>query len=114
MSILSDVKTLLNVSPDDDGFDTELILHINGVFSILRQLGVGPDSGFHITGNTETWANFMADTAKIEILKPYIFMKVKLVFDPPQSSTVMQAYKDAIAEAEWRLNAVSDYESEGD
>lgn len=107
-SILTSIKKLLGITSEYDHFDTDLIMHINSVFFILRQLGVGPEEGFNITGNTETWSDYLEDVNKLSLVKTYIYLKVKLMFDPPQSSFVTEAINKQIAEYEWRLNVEVD------
>lgn len=107
-SILNDIKKLLGIEESYDIFDPDLIMHINSVFLILNQLGVGPEDCYSITGPTETWNNFFQDTKKLEMVKTYVFMKVKLIFDPPLSSSVTEVIKNTIAELEWRLNIAVD------
>ena len=105
-SILSSIKKLLGIEESYTHFDTDLIIHINSVLMVLTQLGVGPTEGFVITSSTETWNQFLtnATTIKLEATKAYVFLKVKLMFDPPTSSAVMEAYNRQISELEWRLN----------
>lgn len=107
-SILNDIKKLLGIASDITSFDTDLIIDINSVFMILTQLGVGPDTGFSITGPTETWSDFMSDMSKAESVKTYIFLKARLMFDPPQNGSVLEANKQLISELEWRLNVACD------
>lgn len=103
-SILNSIKKLLGSHEDDTDFDIDLIININTVLAILTQLGVGPSEGFSITGPTETWSDFVdLSMASMEQVKSYVFLKVKLVFDPPMSSTVIEAYKRQMDELEWRL-----------
>jgi hypothetical protein len=102
-SILTSIKKLLGIVEDYTHFDDDLIMHINSVFSILTQLGVGPSEGFMITGKNETWNDFM-DSSTPESIKTYVHYKVKLLFDPPLSSTVMESMNRLISELEWRLN----------
>ena len=113
-SILADIKSLLGAG-NIDGFDSDIILHINSVLLVLRQLGVGPSDGFMITGPDETWNDLLADNDPnmLAAVKTYVYLKVKLIFDPPMSGTVMQATKDLIAELEWRLNVTVDPEENG-
>ena len=106
-SILNTIKHMIGPDEGYDYFDTDLIVHINSVLFILNQLGVGPKKPFHITGDSETWSDFI-DSDNFEIVKSYIYAKVKLVFDPPQSGTVMQALKDIISEFEWRANVATE------
>lgn len=107
-SILTSVKKMIGVHEDDTSFDVDIILAINSVFSILYQLGVGPKtSQFAITGASETWTDFMVDE-NVEMVKNYVGLKVKMIFDPPTIGTLAEAYKNQIAEYEWRLNVAVD------
>ena len=111
-SILISIKKLLGIIEDYEHFDPDIIMHINSVFSILTQLGVGPADGFSITGAGETWSDYIQDEKKLEMVKSYIYQKVRLLFDPPTSSALMEAANNAVAELEWRLNvAVENVES---
>lgn len=101
-SILESIKTMLNVPVDSTEFDVDLVIHINSVFSILTQLGVGPSDGFEITGPEEKWSDYMDDYKKISELISYMYMKVKLIFDPPTIGGVLDSYKELIREFEWR------------
>ena len=107
-SILNDIKKLLGIAPDYTNSDTDIIININSVFMILNQLGVGPKEGFKITGANETWDNYIDEDDDLEAVKTYIWLKVKIVFDPPLNSTVMEAHKQMISEYEWRLNIQSE------
>lgn len=107
-SILNTIKALLGLASDDTSFDTDVIIHINSVFMILMQNGVGPSSGFSITGATETWSNFLASAANLEGVKTYIYLKVRLLFDPPTSSTVLEAHNRYADEFLSRLNIECD------
>jgi hypothetical protein len=106
-SILNSIKTMLNVPVDSGEFDVDLIIHINSVFAILTQLGVGPDNGFEITGAEEKWSDFVNDK-KLSTLKTYVYMKVKLIFDPPTVGSVLDSYKELIREFEWRTHIEGD------
>ena len=103
-SILTTIKKLLGVPEDYEHFDTDITMHINSVFLILNQLGVGPSDGFSITDKTATWNDFISDNKKLEVVKSYMYMKVRLLFDPPISSAVMECMNRMISELEWRLN----------
>ena len=104
-SILTSIKKLIGITEDYKHFDTDLIIHINSVFMILSQMGIGPDNGFSISDETTTWEDFLpSDNKNFEAVKTYIYLKTKLVFDPPQSSSTMEAIKQTISELEWRLN----------
>lgn len=107
-SILTSTKKMLGITEEYEHFDADLIMHINSVFMVLNQLGVGLDKGFSITGKNETWADFLAKDARLELVKSYMYLKVKMLFDPPQGSAVMDAMNRQIGEFEWRLNAAVD------
>lgn len=107
-SILRSIKGLLGPDDDYDVFDQDIIIFINAAFSTLTQLGLGPSNGFRITGCDETWQDFLGDASDLESVKTYIFMKVKMAFDPPTSSFVLSAYQEACKEYEWRLNVAVD------
>ena len=83
----------------------DITIHINSVFMILNQLGIGPSDGFSITDKTALWSDFISDNKKLEAIKSYMYMKVRLMFDPPSSSAVMDCMNRTINEMEWRLNA---------
>ena len=106
-SILDSIKKLLDLNPEDTQWDTNIIMHINSVFMILTQVGVGPSEGFAITDNTTTWDEFVPDVTKVAGIKSYMYAKVKMLFDPPTSSVVMDALTRTITEYEWRLNVAS-------
>ena len=110
-SILVSIKKLLGIAADYTHFDPDIIMHINSVFSILTQLGVGPPEGFRIEDNTTTWNDFIGDATKIDAVKSYIYLKVGLMFDPPTSSAVLSAKERQISELEWRLNVAAEQES---
>lgn len=107
-SILTSIKKLLGIAEEYEHFDTDLIMHINSVFSVLTQLGVGPSGGYSIADKYATWDDFVSDRSKIEMVKSYVHLKVKLIFDPPLSSAVMESMNRMISEFEWRLNVAVD------
>lgn len=107
-SILTSIKKLLGIAEEYEHFDMDLIMHINSVLSVLTQLGVGPSEGFSITDKYATWDDFLPNRSKIEMVKSYVHLKVKLIFDPPLSSAVMESMKQMISEFEWRLNVAVD------
>jgi len=108
-SILNTIKKMLGPDDSYEAFDTEIIVHINTALSTLAQLGVGPKKGFRITGPDETWDDFISDgSVDLEGIKSYIYMKVKMIFDPPANSFVMKAMEDSCKELEWRLNVAVD------
>ena len=106
-SILTSIKKLLGIAEDYTHFDADVLMHINMAFMVLYQLGVG-NTPFRITDKSSTWSDFLGDATDLEGVKTYIYLKVKLVFDPPQSSAAMEAIKQNIAELEWRLNVTVD------
>lgn len=108
-SILTSIKKLLGIAEDYTHFDADLIMHINSVFTILTQLGVGPKEGFRIEDELATWNDFLqTDSVLFDSVKSYMHLKVKLLFDPPLSGTVMASYERRISEFEWRLNVTAD------
>ena len=107
-SILTSTKKLLGITEEYEHFDADLIMHINSVFMILNQLGVGPESGFVITGKDEKWSDYIPDPVKVAPVKTYIYQKVRLIFDPPVNSAVTESYKQMIQEFEWRMNVVAE------
>jgi hypothetical protein len=111
-SILTSIKKLLGITEECKDFDMDLIIHINSVFVILNQLGVG--SSFFIEDETATWNKFIDTDDDYAIVKSYVFLKVKLLFDPPLSSAVMECYKANISELEWRLNMAAELKQSSD
>lgn len=107
-SILTSIKKMLGIPEEYEHFDPDIIMHINSVFTILTQLGVGPEEGFRIEDDSATWNEFISDNTQFESVKSYIHLKVKLLFDPPASSAVMEAMNRMISEFEWRLNVAAD------
>ena len=108
-SILDSIKIFLGLSTDDDVFDEELIILINAVLMTLQQIGVGPqDALFHIEDNSSTWSDYVTNPTEIPMIKTYIAIRVRLVFDPPSSNALDQALRQEIAEYEWRLNVKVD------
>ena len=105
-SILNSIKKVLGIAEDQDHFDADIIMHINSVFSVLTQLGVGPIEGFSIEDDLSTWSDFVEDDRKIQLVKSYMCLKVKLLFDPPLSSAVIASMERVASEFEWRLNTI--------
>ena len=103
-SILTSIKKLLGVSEDDSYWDQDIIMHINSVFSILTDLGVGPSEGFRIEDDLATWNDFIGTNINYESVKTYMYLKVKLLFDTSTtSSAVIESINRMINEYEWRL-----------
>lgn len=107
-SILNDVKDQLGLLPEDTSFNNPIIIHINSVFTILTQLGVGPAEGYMITGPENEWSEFYEDQ-RLNAIKSYMFLRVKLFFDPPPTGFVTASYERQILEMEFRLNAEVDF-----
>jgi len=107
-SILISIKKLLGISEEYKQFDEDIIMHINTVFLNLTQLGVGPETGFLIEGDSDYWEDFIDDDKQLQAVKSYIYLKVKLLFDPPLSSAVIESMNRMISELEWRLNVAVD------
>jgi hypothetical protein len=103
-SILTSTKKVLGVAEDYTVFDEDIIMHINTAFSTLTQLGVGPVDGFMIEDATTEWNEFIVDDIQYNSVKSYVFLKVAMLFDPPQTSYLITAKEKQIAELEWRLN----------
>ena len=104
-SILNTIKKLLGIDESYTQFDTDIIIHINSVFGVLFQLGVGQP--FSITSAAETWNDYLDDMERLQMVKTYMYMKVRLAFDPPTGS-MLDALKEQMAEYEWRLNVMVD------
>lgn len=105
-SILQSIKKMIGITEEYTAFDVDIIMHINSVFMILNQIGIGPEKGFSIQDETALWSDFLPEGNKnFEAVKTYMYLKVKFIFDPPLSSSVMEAMKQMINELEWRLNS---------
>lgn len=107
-SILDDVKKMLGLGEWDEAFDAEILMHINSVFMTLNQLGVGPPEGYTVRDRANTWDDFVGDRQDIEAIKSYTYLKVRLLFDPPSSSFVLESIKSMASELEFRLNVQVD------
>lgn len=107
-SILLTIKKLLGLCEDYDAFDMDIIIHINMVFNILNQMGVGPKDGFIITGPENVWEEYVKDSRKLEMVKTYIYLKVRQIFDPGTSTPLNNAIEAQISELEWRLSVQVD------
>lgn len=108
-SILTSIKKMLGIAEEYKQFDADIIMHINSVFMTLTQLGVGPSEGFYIENETVEWTDFIPDLVKLQAVKSYMYLKVKLLFDPASlGSATLAAYERQIQEYEWRLNVVAE------
>lgn len=107
-SILTSTKKMLGITEEYTHFDDDIVMHINSVLMILTQLGVGPSEGFSITDKNATWKDFVSNEHNLEAIKSYVFLKVKLLFDPPLTSSVIDSMNRLIGELEWRLNVAAE------
>lgn len=103
-SILTSTKKILGVAEDYTAFDLDIITHINTAFSTLTQLGIGPVEGFMIEDADSEWEEFIGDTSRFNMVRSYVFLKVRQLFDPPATSYLITAVEKQIEELEWRLN----------
>ena len=108
-SILDTIKKLLGPDQSYNYFDQDIIIHINTAIMNLTDIGVGPKEGFSIKSSKEVWSDFIKDIKQFEAVKTYIYLKVKLIFDPPLSSSVIELFEKQISEIEWRLNSRVDH-----
>lgn len=106
-SILTSIKGLLGIVEEYAHFDEQIIIHINSALMILGQIGVGKEDYF-ISTDEQTWDDFLNNSKQLEAAKTYVYLRVKLVFDPPQNSSTQQAFKQQADELEWRLNVKSE------
>ena len=111
-SILTSIKKLLGITESCTDFDTDIIMHINTVLMTLNQLGIGTE-GFQIEDKNAVWSEFI-ESDKLAATKSYVHLRVKLLFDPPLNSAIIEAIKESIKELEWRLNVRVELESEND
>ena len=109
-SILTSIKKLLGPSAEDTHFDPDIIMHINTVLMDLNLLGVGPVEGFAITDASDEWTDFVpeASLARLEAIKSYIYLRVRLLFDPPINSAVIESITRQIDKLEWRINVAAE------
>lgn len=103
-SILNSTKKILGISEDYTAFDHDVLTHINSVFSTLSQLGIGPENGFMIDDSSAVWQDFFIDN-QLNAIRTYVYLRVRLLFDPPMTSYLLTALREQILELEWRLNA---------
>lgn len=113
-SILTSVKKLLGITEKYTQFDLDLIIHINSAFMELTQLGVRPTTGFHISDSSATWSDYLGESPNLEAVKSYVYLRVRLLFDPPSSSAVMENMKQMLNEYAWRLNVEAEMSNEGE
>jgi len=109
-SILTSIKKMLGIAEEYTQFDIDLIIHINAVLSILTQTGVGPPEGFSIADKNKTWIDWLTTSTDLEAVKTYVYLRVRLLFDPPTNSAVTKSYEQIIKELEWRIMVTVDPE----
>lgn len=103
-SILITIKKMLGIDAEDDSFDMDIIVIINSIIPSLTQMGIGPSRGYVVLSQENLWSDYLKDNIiNLESIKTYIFLKTKLIFDPPVNSTVIEAYNKTISELEWRM-----------
>ena len=108
-SILTSIKKMLGITEECTDFDADLIIHINSVLMILTQIGVGPSEGFFIEDKNDFWDDFLEDDIEqLEAVKTFVYLKVRLIFDPPSSSAVAESFNRTISELEWRLHIAAE------
>lgn len=110
-SILTSIKEMLGIAEEHTYYDSVLIRHINSVFMILTQMGVGPIEGFVIYDDEAVWSDFVSEEENLEAVKSYVYHRVLLAFDPPSSSTIIESTNRIINELEWRLYTASEFDS---
>lgn len=105
-SILNSTKKILGIADDYTVFDHDILVHINSVFATLNELGVGPVDGFMISDDTALWSDYILGDAKLNAVQSYMFLRVRLLFDPPTTSYLINSMSEQAKELEWRLNVV--------
>jgi hypothetical protein len=110
-SILTSVKKVLGLDESYTAFDLDVLMHINTVFSVLTQIGIGPTDGYMIEDATPTWDAFIGTDNRLNAVKTYVYLRVRVLFDPPTTSFVADAMEKQIKELEWRLNVVREGDS---
>ena len=105
-SILDSVKLALSINPDYDAYDSDIIMHINSVFSILHQVGASPIDGFYVTDSSSTWLDYIGEAQHVNMVKSYVVLRVRLLFDPPSSAFALDSMERQAKELEWRLSCL--------
>lgn len=103
-SILDSTKKILGIDADYKAFDLDIQTHINSVFFTLNDLGIGPEEGYEITGSSDTWTEYLGADKNLNAIKTYVYLRVRLLFDPPETSYAREAMRKQYEELEWRLN----------
>ena len=110
-SILTGVKKILGIAEDYTAFDFDIITHINSALMVVAQLGIGPVEGLELQDNTTTWYELIGDNPLLNSVKTYVYLRVRLLFDPPTTSYLIKAYEDQLREYEWRLSSQREYDN---
>lgn len=110
-SILTSVKKVLGLTKDYTVFDLDIIIHINSVFAILNQLGIGPAEGFVIEDDAPTWSEYLGDNANLNLVKSYVYLRVRMLFDPPGTPYHINSLEAQAKEMEWRMNVYREAET---
>lgn len=103
-SILTSTKKVLGIDESYTVFDQDIILHLNSIFADLNQLGIGPPEGFFVVNEANEWSQFMGSELRLNAVKSYVYLRLRLLFDPPASSFVVASMEKQIEKAEWRIN----------
>jgi hypothetical protein len=107
-SILKSTKKILGIDASYTAFDLDILTHLNAAFSILTQLGIGPEYGFVVESEDETWDDFVVSQPQKGLIKTYLYLKVRFLFDPPGTGYLVEAASNQIKEYEWRLTTMRD------
>ena len=107
-SIFESVKKVVGLLGDDGSFDEDILLHINSVVSTLRQLGLSIPADFYVRDDVQTWRDLLGEFRDLDLVKSYMTMKVRLMFDPPSSSFGLKSMEEMVKEYEWRINVLTD------
>lgn len=110
-SILTNVKKIVGLAEADTSFDSDIIMHTNAVLSVLTQLGIGPEDGYSIEDATPTWEDFLGGDKRLNMVKTYVYLRVRLLFDPPATSFVIESLNKQIQELEVRMSIVREGDS---
>ena len=102
-SILDSIKQLLGIEVEDISFDKELIIHINGALMVITQLGVGPSTGYRIADKNNNWSELLGERTNLDAVKSDVYLRVRLMFDPPQNSFLVKSIEEQIKEYDWRI-----------
>lgn len=103
-SILNTTKKILGIDFSYRAFDTDIVTHINATFATLNQLGVGPVEGITILGPDEDWEDYDIPANQLGLIKSYVYLKVRMYFDPPTTSFLLTAMENQLKELEWRIS----------